>query len=598
MPSPTTRQPSLLQLSCLLLIVGCIVRTGSAAITPSANSGPVPSATQSASFDFDRDREPAISLDGLWRFQPGDDPYGQKGWKRSEFDDSAWRLLRSDNSWSEQGYPGMSGFGWYRFKVVVPGDHPDIALQLGPIMTSYQVFVDGRLVGSVGKMPPNVLPTAAWGYQTFPLVAASPDLGAAPETIQVAIRVWHSKIWASYMGGGPAFSGNLLGDARLLAAEQQHHDASRHLLFVDLFSYAITAFIVSVTVFGLYLFRPKERECILWFAILLMAKCLDASLNIAKEIYAWPAVPVFDLLDGMLVACAQGALLLFLSRVLNLGHGFVFRLLLAMAAVSPLLGILYWPGWLPVPVAALLQVFFLLPSSIWILITLTLGALDRKVTARLLLFPVALVQGLYVADNVVIALNQFGLPVEARVVEIPFVLVPYTMHPAVLAELLFLLAMLAFLIRRFTLARRREERWEGALEAARQVQQILLPEAIPQFEGFAIDCLYRPAELVGGDFFQILPAADGDLVIIFGDVAGKGLPAAMVVSMIVGALRTEVTHSSDPTRLLSMLNERLTGQTVSEPEGGLTTCLAVGLSPATWQNRGRQRRTSSVLPQR
>jgi hypothetical protein len=246
--------------------------------------------------------------------------------------------------------------------------------------------------------------------------------------------------------------------------------------------------------------------------------------------------------------------------------------------VSPVFNVLYWPGLLSAPVGALVQVFCLLPSSVWMLLILSSGAMRRDPNARLLLLPVALVQGLWVADNVIIALNQFGLPIEARLIETPFVIAPFTMHPSLLAELLFLLAMLAFLIRRFTIARRREERWEGALEAARQVQNLLLPEAIPRIEGFAIDCIYRPADAVGGDFFQILPTGDGDLLIVVGDVAGKGLPAAMMVSMIVGAIRTEAAHTTDPAQLASALNDRMTGRNASEFGSGFTTCLCAHLS--------------------
>ncbi len=135
-----------------------------------------------------------------------------------------------------------------------------------------------------------------------------------------------------------------------------------------------------------------------------------------------------------------------------------------------------------------------------------------------------------------------------------------------------------FLIRRFTIARRREERWEGALEAARQVQNLLLPEAIPQVPGFSIDCIYRPADAVGGDFFQILSCGDGNLLIVIGDAAGKGLPAAMMVSMIVGAIRTEAAHTTDPSELASALNNRMTGRNADEFGSGFTTCLCAHLS--------------------
>jgi hypothetical protein len=524
-----------------------------------------------AVFDIERDRQPMASLDGLWRFQPGDDPDGAKGWARPDFDDSAWPLLRSDKPWSEQGYPGMSGFGWYRFAITVPSDSEPLVLQLGPTLTTYRVFIDGKLEGGFGRMPPNLAPRAAWNYHDFAIPRLSGK--AEPRVIHVALRVWHSPIWASYLGGGPQVGGHLVGNAQLTTAETTFHERSRRLLFVDLYSYTIAAFIVSLTIAGLYFFRPTEREY-LWFAILLMAKATDSALNITKEVFAFPSIPVFDLLDSGMVAIAQGALLLFLTKVLSLRRGIFLNILLAMALISTVFNVFYWPGWLSVPVSALLTVLFLLPSSIWMLVTLAHRALRHNPTARLLLVPVFLVQGLYIADNVLIAIDQFGFRVDTRFFEIPFVTSPYTMHPSVLAELLFLFAMLAFLIRRFTIARRREERWEGALEAARQVQQVLLPEAIPHVAGFEIDCIYRPAEIVGGDFFQILPVGDGDLLVVIGDVAGKGLPAAMMVSMLVGAVRTEVAHGAGPGQLLSTLNERMTGRS----HASFTTCLCARIS--------------------
>ena len=567
---PPTRHRILRILSSLALAVGLAPPT---LAVPSP-----PTVPQPATFDYQTGREPILSLDGRWRFHPGDDPDGRKGWATSNFDDSSWPLLASDASWSDQDYPGMSGFAWYRFSVLVPASHPALALDLAPILTSWQAFVDGRFAGSVGNMPPNIFPTASWQYRLVPLVGAesgSPD--APPHRIQIALRVWQSPIWANYIGGGPASGGHLLGESTLIATEQIHHEEHRRLLFVDRFAYAIVASIVGITIFGLFLFRPQELEY-LWFAIVLMAKAIDAMLTVINQVYAIPSVPIYDLLDGLLVACAQIALLLFLTRVLKLHRGILLNAVFALALISPIFNILYWPGLLSAPLGAVCQVACLLPSSIWMLAILTSCALRRDVNARLLIFPIALVQGLWLADNVVIAMNQFGFPIEARVIETPIVIAPFTMHPSLLAELLFLVAMLAFLIRRFTIARRHEERWEGALEAARQVQNLLLPEAIPRVEGFSIDCIYRPADAVGGDFFQILPIDNGDLLIVVGDVAGKGLPAAMMVSMIVGAIQAEAIHTTDPSELAAALNSRMIGRSAIESGSGFTTCLCAHLS--------------------
>jgi hypothetical protein len=457
---------------------------------------------------------------------------------------------------------------------VVPKADEPLALELAPIMTSYGLYIDGRFIAQTGSAPRSIIPAARWSHEVYELPPAEGS-GRTGElrTIHVAIRVWHSPIWSSYIGGGPESDGNLFGSSALLHMELRHRDGRRRLLFVDLFAYTIAALIISLTIFGLYAFRPREHEY-LWFALMILAKAVDAGLSISKELYAVPSVPIFDLLDGICVAGAQAALMLFLTRVLHLKRNALWHALMAMIAVSPLIYISYWPGWLSVPLSAMLQIFLLVPSSIWVLVILVLGAFRRNVTARLLVVPVFLVQGFWVVDNVMIACAQFGLPIYARWLETPFIVSPYSVHPAVLAELLFLLAMLAFLIRRFTIARQREERYDGELEAARQVQQVLLPEEIAKVPGFTVDCVYHPAESVGGDFFQILPAPEGGLLVVVGDVAGKGLPAALMVSVLVGAIRAEATHTCDPAVLMASFNERAIGRS----QGKFTTCLCLHIS--------------------
>ena len=108
------------------------------------------------------------------------------------------------------------------------------------------------------------------------------------------------------------------------------------------------------------------------------------------------------------------------------------------------------------------------------------------------------------------------------------------------------------------------------LAAAQQVQQVLLPEEIAIVPGFTMEAVYQPAQQVGGDFFQILPTGDGGLLVVVGDVAGKGLPAAMLVSVLVGAIRGIAVYTRDPAELLANLNERLVGRT----QGSFSTAVA------------------------
>ena len=142
-------------------------------------------------------------------------------------------------------------------------------------------------------------------------------------------------------------------------------------------------------------------------------------------------------------------------------------------------------------------------------------------------------------------------------------------------NLSFVLSTLLFLTLIFTIAREqflereRQARIELEVKSAREVQRILVPEETPAIPGFAIASVYRPAEEVGGDFFQVIAVEGGGALIALGDVSGKGLKAAMTVSLIVGTLRTLADFTQNPAGILQGLNRRLMGRT----DGGFATCL-------------------------
>jgi serine phosphatase RsbU (regulator of sigma subunit) len=76
---------------------------------------------------------------------------------------------------------------------------------------------------------------------------------------------------------------------------------------------------------------------------------------------------------------------------------------------------------------------------------------------------------------------------------------------------------------------------------------------------------------VGGDFFQILEAQSGGVLAVIGDVSGKGMPAAMTVSLLVGTVRTLAHFTQSPGAILSAMNQRMLGRS----QGGFTTCLVI-----------------------
>ena len=98
------------------------------------------------------------------------------------------------------------------------------------------------------------------------------------------------------------------------------------------------------------------------------------------------------------------------------------------------------------------------------------------------------------------------------------------------------------------------------LEIAREIQQAMLPSGVYSAAGVEAIGSSRPANTVGGDFYDIIPLADGRLVIALGDVAGKGSPAALLMALAVAMLRTLVDEGLEPADLVTRLNKQVCRQ--------------------------------------
>ena len=127
--------------------------------------------------------------------------------------------------------------------------------------------------------------------------------------------------------------------------------------------------------------------------------------------------------------------------------------------------------------------------------------------------------------------------------------------------------------RRYIRAQAEKAMLEAEMAAAREVQRMMVPEDLPLIDGYRVETVYRPAAEVGGDFYQVISLKSGRTLIVIGDVSGKGLRAAMIVSMIVGMLSIVSGSTDEPARILTELNRRLYGRT----HGGFATCLVVRL---------------------
>jgi phosphoserine phosphatase RsbU/P len=208
--------------------------------------------------------------------------------------------------------------------------------------------------------------------------------------------------------------------------------------------------------------------------------------------------------------------------------------------------------------------FWILGWLIFIFITLIVATLRRNFEAGLLLIPLVLT-GLGIIEPVFSAgMSDWS----GRAYNSPLTLQagPIPIHFASIADFTGILVIVLIIFVRFLRIHRDQERASSELAAARSVQELMIPLEKLATPGFEVDSVYNPANEVGGDFFHVQLTGDGGLLVVIGDVAGKGLKAAMNVSMLMGALRR--TPETSPAKILESLNRVLTG---SE---SFTTCQA------------------------
>jgi len=520
--------------------------------------------------DFQKERQPVVKIHDLWRFHTGDDPDSKLGWAKPGFDDSSWKLLRSDEPWSAQGYPELSGFAWYRFQVILPASQQPMALYIPNLHTSYEVFAGGRLIGQLGGLPPHEKVLHNYDIGTAHLVALPNDLTSRGGPLTIAIRVWHWPHWPVGLGGGGPQGAIRIGDAELLdewrtlqiGAEFRVAAAQNILLCGYL--------LAGLAGLGLFLMRRGEREY-LWFAAAELA---------SAAMIAWDDHVKFDpawfqgwwTLDIFLIIASGICFLTFVMALLKQRRTWLYWIAFAsiLASALPVLGADL--NWVSFPAAWGAGSIADMPFHVCVPLLVLFSARRGNLDARLLLGPVALSYGVTIVVNTLGTLATAGLVGWETYTKLFHLFSwPFPVSAPNIADFLMQISILAILVLRFARTRRDEERHASELEAARAVQQVLVPEEIPAVPGFRIESVYKPAGQVGGDFFQIIPLPDGGLLAVIGDVSGKGMPAAMTVSLLVGTFRTLAHYTHSPGEILAAMNRRM----LARSHGGFTTCLVL-----------------------
>jgi sigma-B regulation protein RsbU (phosphoserine phosphatase) len=136
-----------------------------------------------------------------------------------------------------------------------------------------------------------------------------------------------------------------------------------------------------------------------------------------------------------------------------------------------------------------------------------------------------------------------------------------------------------------------KERLEREMQLAADIQRRILPRGAPQVPGYELVGWNRPARQIGGDYYDLFQRQDGQVGLVVGDVSGKGMPAALMVSTLHSALHLLLDQVGIGPSLLEMLNRHVFESSASnkfitlllaelEPESGRLTYLNAGHNPA------------------
>ena len=520
-----------------------------------------------------------IPLDGLWEFHLGDNP----AWASPEFDDSKWEQLRVDRPWESQGHPGYTGFAWYRRKISLsqPSEKAsDLAILMPLVDYSYEIYWNGQAVGSYGKLPPDPIL----------LVPMLHSFGLGPKGAGVlAIRVWkpflgpveHVSIGADDTDTRPPEIGTSQGIAGLKGEKDYRRQLqwqAPSILYVIYGLIAVVGFIAWL--------RDRSQWFLFWMAIFLSDAFFDNVLGhwnfILRMDVGWALNQPVD--AGGTIALWFLLLWLldlrdvrWLMNVTRIAAGVLIAISVLDAAVAMLVPLSSERGaaqsiealatglmipfslYTLVPVIAAIGLHRRIDHSRWVV------AATTAVAQTVYFLSVASDQSEFLIGwSLNKALNGLALQVRGS-----------NFFPQSIADSVVLVTVVYAVFRFAVENRRRQITLEQELQNARELQQVLIPETQPAIPGFSLTSDYRPALEVGGDFFQIVTLESGSTLVVLGDVSGKGLKAAMAVSLIVGAIRTAAENTSSPAAILAALNRRLHGRL----KGGFATAVALRFEP-------------------
>jgi hypothetical protein len=524
-------------------------------------------------------------LDGPWQFQLGDNP----AYALPSFDDSRWESILPTAPWGAQGHPSVTGFAWYRRHIDIhaaPGAPPNFTILLPDAEDAYELYWNGKLIGHDGRFPPH----ASWHYSVFPHSFQIPSATSGV----LAIRIWKSPLDIfSLAESGGLYAPPILGDADTISLYENAVIWSD--IRQDLFDYSLILLRLFIAALCVLLWTHARREQLfLWVGVFTVT---PVALGILNNLFFIPfSYNVARFINQPVYALSNIALWFLLLWLLKLNdRPKLRRLTIAVAWFTMAAGFadgclaLFWGSatlwmqWADGILAALI-----LTAELYPFLLITLGLMRRNNTARNLVALTAFISQFLQTCGDASALGRrfthwslYDKLIDYHQLQIQGVV----FSPQKVSSLILFAAILYAVYRYVLEQQARRTVLEQEMQSAAEIQKVLIPEKLPNVEGYAITSAYTPAQEVGGDFFQILAHPDGTAIIAVGDVSGKGLKAAMNVSMILGVIRAQAESTSSPAEIVTVLNNCLAGRM----HGGFATGIIFRVDPdgaVTFSNAG------------
>ena len=449
-----------------------------------------------------------VALTGPWKFHIGDNP----SWADPNFDDSGWEtvsLAAKQESidpmmgtggfspgWTAKGHSGYAGYAWYRIRIRITGADGPLAL-LAPtdVDDSYQLYTDGRLVGSFGSFV-GPIPSI---YYSRPLMFSLPAsvVQQNPDgTTVIAFRFYMAPRTLLQPQSGGMHGPPILGLASAITAA--YHVAWEGLY--RSYCYALLGAIVfgifTLLILMLYVFDRAEK-LLLWPLAACVAGTLYYLIVFAGTITEWMAALQQAVLGSIVFSVYIGLWLMTWWAYFGLQdkkwiRNTIGSLILWDIATSLLFQSLLLGGFGSHRVFAAQTVnnFATSTAAIVLLVVIAYFGIRRAQRIDWMLCLAVLFYAIPALDP------------ELRLLHIQTAWFPFGILVTLpdIASFAVLLCLSIVLLRRFRSSQRRQQALEQDVRQAQEVQQVLIPEELPHVPGLTIESEYRPAREVGGDF--------------------------------------------------------------------------------------------------